>query len=99
TDAGAPDWHPASADVKARCAEAAAACRRRRSSIAKLAVQFAVANRQIATTVVGTPRESEIRENVRWSQEPPDPELLAEVRAILQPVHNVTWPSGRPENN
>lgn len=26
-------------------------------------------------------------------------EVLAEVRAILAPVRDATWPSGRPENN
>ncbi len=26
-------------------------------------------------------------------------ETLAHVRGILAPIHNMTWPSGRPENN
>jgi hypothetical protein len=34
-----------------------------------------------------------------WLEEPPDQELLAEVQAILSPVLNEGWISGRPENN
>jgi hypothetical protein len=28
-----------------------------------------------------------------------DMELAAEVQKVLAPIHNKTWPSGRPENN
>jgi aryl-alcohol dehydrogenase-like predicted oxidoreductase len=67
--------------------------------IAKLAVQFAVDNPQIATTLVGTASVQNITNNIRWVDEPIDRELLSAVRDILKPVHNKTWPSGRPENN
>jgi hypothetical protein len=40
-----------------------------------------------------------MRKNIAWASEPIDRTLLNEVRQILEPVHNVTWPSGRPENN
>ena len=33
---------------------------------------------------------------VCWS---PDDRLLAQVRAVLAPVHGYSWPSGRPEND
>jgi hypothetical protein len=29
----------------------------------------------------------------------PLPEILQEIEAILAPVHNTVWISGRPENN
>jgi L-galactose dehydrogenase len=94
-----PAWHPAPADVQAACAKAAALCRERGMDIAKLAVQFAVENPQIATTLVGTASVQNITNNIRWVDEPIDRELLSAVREILKPVHNKTWPSGRPENN
>jgi L-galactose dehydrogenase len=99
TERGAPSWHPAPAIVKERCAAAAAHCRAKGADIAKLAFQFAVANPQIATTLVGTSSPTHITNNVRWASEPLDEGLLAEVLRILAPIHNQTWASGRPENN
>jgi L-galactose dehydrogenase len=97
--AGPPAWHPAPADVKAVCARAAGFCQRRGINIAKLAVQFAVAEPRIATTLVGTASIKNISENVRWAGEPLDTDLLADVQEILAPIHNATWPSGRLKNN
>jgi L-galactose dehydrogenase len=94
-----PSWHPASAELKVACARAAAHCRANGSDLAKLAIQFAVANAEIDTTVVGTAKPDEMRRNIRWTEESLDKKLLAEVLEILKPVHNQTWPSGRGENN
>jgi L-galactose dehydrogenase len=99
TERGAPDWHPAPAELKAACARAAAYCRSRSVDIAQLAMQFALANPDIQTTLVGTANPENIRKNVAWLEAPPDQELLAEVQAILKPFLNQSWPSGRLENN
>lgn len=96
---GPPDWHPAPAEVRARCAEAARLCRRRGGDLGKLALQFSLRQSDIHTTVVGTASPQRVKENVRQAGEALDEELLAEVQGILAPVHNVTWASGRPENN
>jgi aryl-alcohol dehydrogenase-like predicted oxidoreductase len=99
TERGAPSWHPAPEPLKAACAKAAAHCRSKGVDIAQLALQFAVSNPAIATTLAGTASPENLRKNVAWSQHAPDPELLAEVQAILAPVRNMSWPSGRPENS
>jgi L-galactose dehydrogenase len=99
TERGAPSWHPAPEPLKVAAAKAAAHCRARGIDIAQLALQFAVSNPAIATTLVGTASPENLRKNVAWIADRPDPQLLAEVQAILAPVHNMTWPSGRPENN
>ena len=99
SEVGPREWHPASAAIKAACAKAALACRERGTDIARLALQFAVAEPRIATTVIGIASEEQIVRNVKWASEPMDEELLATVRGILAPVHNQTWSSGRPENN
>ena len=96
---GAPGWHPAPDDVKAVCARAAAFCREQGVDIAQLAIQFSVANPDLATTLVGTASPDNLAKNVRWLQEPTNAALMDEVKRILAPVHNRTWPSGRPENN
>jgi L-galactose dehydrogenase len=99
TERGAPGWHPAPAEIRAACARAAAHCRSKGVDIAQLAMQFALANPNIQTTLVGTASPENIRKNVAWLETPLDQELLAEVQAILKPVLNQSWPSGRPENN
>jgi L-galactose dehydrogenase len=99
TNRGVPAWHPAPGEIRDACARAAAFCRSKDLDIARLAVQFSTANPEIATTLVGTASLENLARNVRWLSDPPDPEMLAAVLRILEPVHNRTWPSGRPENN
>ncbi|MBZ0302777.1 MAG: aldo/keto reductase, partial [Anaerolineae bacterium] len=99
TDRGGPDWHPANDTIKSVCQRAAEYVRQRGSEIAKVALQFSLSHPDIATTLIGTASPENIRKNVRWSEEPIDEGLLQEVQAILAPVHNQTWASGRPENN
>lgn len=96
---GPPDWHPAPIKLRESCAEAAHFCRERGGDLGKLALQYSVANPDIPTTVVGTASPDRVLQNLRDIEEPIDQELLAGVLDILQPVHNLTWPSGRPENN
>ena len=99
SDRGPPAWHPAPAAIQKACAEAAALCRTKGGSLAKLAVQFAVAEPRIATTVVGTANPENFHSNCRWIHEPIDQDLLALVRKVLAPIHNQTWPSGLPDNH
>ena len=99
TDAGPPDWHPAPPAVRERCAEAARLCRQRGDDLARLALQFAVARPEIHSVLVGTASPDRIAENVRQIAEPLDADLLRDVLEVLAPIHNVTWPQGRPENN
>lgn len=97
--AGPPDWHPAPAVLRERCAEAARFCRERGGCLGKLALQFAVANPDMPTTIVGTASPDRVMQNIREIEEPLDEELLAGVLEILRPVHNLTWPSGLAQNH
>ncbi len=96
---GPPAWHPAPAALRAKCAEAAALCRARGSDIGKLALQFAMANPEIHTHIVGTASPARVLQNIADAEAPLDQSLLGDVLAILKSVHNLTWASGRPENN
>ncbi len=96
---GTPSWHPAPPKVKELCAKAAAHCKAKGASIEKLAVQYSVAQPEIATTLVGTADSKNMELNIAAISQPIDKQLLAEVLEILKPIHNVTWPSGKSENN
>jgi L-galactose dehydrogenase len=96
---GPPGWHLAPAALRNKCAEAAELCRARGSDIGKIALQFAMANPEIHTHVVGTASPARVLQNIADADAPLDQTLLGDVLAILKPVHNLTWASGRPENN
>ncbi len=96
---GPPDWHPAPAQLRAKCAEAAAFCRKHGTDLGKLALQFSMANPAMHTHIVGTASPARVLQNIADAEAALDPALLAEVQRILAPVHNLTWSSGRLENN
>ena len=99
TDAPLPAWLKEPESVKAAAREAAALCRARGAPIAKLALQFALENPLIATTIAGSANPANIRDWATWAAEPIDRDLLAEVEAIFAPVKNVGHVEGLPENN
>jgi L-galactose dehydrogenase len=96
---GPPAWHPAPPTLKETCARAAAHCVAKGATIEKLAIQYALTIPGVTTTLVGSADPGEMQRNIQWAGEPIDQQLLDKVLAILRPVHNLTWPSGRPENN
>lgn len=99
TDATLPDWLKEPESVKEAARKAAAACRARGTPLAKLALQFSLENPLIATTIAGSANPANIRDWAKWAAEPIDRELLAEVREIFAPVHNIGHVEGLPENN
>ncbi len=99
TNAPLPVWLKEPESVKAAARAAAAHCASRGSDIAKLALQFSLANPDIATTVAGSANPHNIRNWAKWASEPIDHELLAEVQAIFAPVKNLGHKEGLPENN
>jgi aryl-alcohol dehydrogenase-like predicted oxidoreductase len=99
TDAPLPAWLKEPESVKAAARRAADLCRSRGSSLAKLALQFAIANPDIATTVAGSANPANVRAWAAWAAEPLDMELVRDVQAIFAPVRNVGHTEGLAENN
>lgn len=99
TNAPLPAWLKEPEEVKAAARRAAELCASRGTDIAKLALQFSVANPDIATTVAGSANPENIRRWAAWAAEPIDQELLAQVLEIFRPVKNVGHREGLPENN
>lgn len=99
TNAPLPAWLKEPEEVKAAARKAAAHCESKGVDIAKLALQFCLANPDITTTVSGSANPNNIRNWAKWAAEPLDEELLREVQAIFAPVKNLGHQEGLTENN
>ncbi len=99
TNAPLPKWLKEPEDVKAAARKAAAHCAAKGVDIAKLALQFSIANPDIATTIAGSANPVNIRNWAKWAAETLDQELLREVLEIFRPVKNIGHTEGLAENN
>ena len=99
TNAPLPAWLKEPENVKAAARAAAAHCASKGVDIAKLALQFSLANPEITTTVSGSANPKNICNWAKWAAEPIDQQLLAEVLAIFAPVKNLGHKEGLAENN
>jgi L-galactose dehydrogenase len=96
---GGPPWHPAPEPVKAAARKVVELCRARKVSPVDIALQFALDQQNIASTLVGMSTTDEVRSNVRAAGTAPDTDLLAEIEVLTRPVRDMIWITGRPENH
>ena len=88
---GVPDWHPADRRLVEACARAAAHCAAKGYPIEKLAVQYAISNPRIATTLFSSANPDNVRKNIAVAEEAPDEGLIKEVREIIGDQLRVRW--------
>src|SRR5579871_1599248 len=94
-EAAPPPWHPAPGEIRQTIDLAKSYCRQHGIDIAQIALQFALANPDIATTLCGMKTRQELERNLACVGMAPAPEHLQALQAILAPIHDQTWPSGR----
>jgi aryl-alcohol dehydrogenase-like predicted oxidoreductase len=99
TNTPLPKWHKATPQVREIARRAAEHCQARGSDIAKLAIQFSISHPDMSTCIVGSANPKNVELWAKWAAEPIDQELLSEIQAILEPIHNWFYIEGRPENN
>jgi aryl-alcohol dehydrogenase-like predicted oxidoreductase len=99
TNAALPKWHKATPEVRDCARRAAEHCAKRGVDIAQLALQYSIANEDMTTCIVGSANPENVRNWVKWSEQPLDTTLVNETLAILRPIHNWFYVEGRPENN
>lgn len=99
THKGPQPWHLGSDALKAKCREAAEWCEARGVDISDLGMKFAMAEPRIHSTLTGAASPEELERNAACVGVAPDAELVREVQAILAPVRNERWVTGRPEYN
>ena len=88
---GVPDWHPAPKPLVQACQRAAAYCQEKDYPIEKLAVQFAVSNQRIASTLFSSANPANVKRNIAWANEEPDWALVDKVKEIIGDQQRVTW--------
>ena len=88
---GVPDWHPAPKALVEACAAAVRHCNAKGYPIEKLAIQFAVSNPRIATTLFSSANPANVRMNVEYVESPIDFGLVNEVQSIIGDQMGVRW--------
>jgi aryl-alcohol dehydrogenase-like predicted oxidoreductase len=91
TERGIPDWHPAPVALKRLAQKAVSYCKSKGASLERLAVQFAVSNSRIATTLFSTTKPENVIKTIDYALSQIDIELLTEVQKIFEPGYRDTW--------
>lgn len=91
TQRGAPDWHPAPPALVRLAKKATLFCQKHGVNIEKLAVQFALSNPNITSTLFSTTNPENILKTIGYATDPVDFELIEEVRRIFLPGYRDTW--------
>lgn len=91
TERGVPDWHPAPAALQRLSRKAVDYCKAHGVAIEQLAVQFAVSNSDISTTLFSTTNPDNVLRTIKYASEPIDTELIEGVRKIFEPGYRDTW--------
>jgi L-galactose dehydrogenase len=98
TENGPAEWHPAPQEVRDAGKNAAEFCRSHGVDIADVAMRFSLNHPYVSSTLVGMANTRQVEASMELLRNSTDPELLRQVEAILSPVFNHVWPSGRAEN-
>ena len=88
---GVPAWHPAPRPLVEACTKAACYCADKDYPIEKLAIQYAVGNPRIASTLFSSANPDNVKRNIAWAEEEPDWQLVEEVCEIIGEQQRVSW--------
>ncbi len=91
SERGVPDWHPAPKPLVEVCKKAAEHCKAKGYPIEKLAMQYALSNDRIATTLFSSANPANVKKNLEFIEEPIAWNLVAEVQEIIGDQKRVSW--------
>ena len=99
TALGPPAWHPSPERVKRVGHDVVNLLEKRGIHPPVAALRFCLDHPYVSATLVGMGATAELETNLQALHFELEPALLAQIDKLVAPVENVTWPSGRPENN
>jgi aryl-alcohol dehydrogenase-like predicted oxidoreductase len=88
---GVPDWHPAPKALVEACQKATEHCEAKGYPIEKLAIQYAISNPRIATTLFSSANPDNVKKNIQYVEEPIDWQLMKEVQDIIGDQKRARW--------
>jgi len=88
---GVPDWHPAPKSLVEACRRAVEHVNAKGYPIEKLAIQYAISNPRIATTLFSSANPDNVRKNIAFAEAPIDWNLVKEVQDIIGDQMRVRW--------
>ena len=91
SERGVPDWHPAPPALVEACQRAVQHCRAHHYPIDKLAIQYAVSNPRISSTLFSSANPANVKKNIAYVEEPIDWNLVQEVKEIIGDQQRVSW--------
>jgi len=98
---GPPEFHFASAEMKALVPAVNAVCQKYNLNVSHLATKFAMQSplaksHRICNTLIGISKASEVEETLLCLEEYTDVEkkAISEILEVLKPFHNYSWKSG-----
>jgi L-galactose dehydrogenase len=99
SDASIPSWHNAPAGMQAMQVPLQACCAKYGLKLSDVAIAFATAHPDIASTIIGMCDTVNVSNNIRALETQIPKELLEEIEILVAPVKNSMWFEGMPENN
>lgn len=94
-----PDWHPADSEVRAIGPVFAATCRQFGADPGAIALAISLECPGLASTLCGMDTRAQVDANLAAAGMLIPTELRSAIEALLAPVRNRTWASGREENS
>ena len=98
TREGPTPKHPAPPEVKAAGKKVVERLEEAGLDPAVAAVQYSLTHEYSASMLVGMSTVKEVRDNLSALEMEIPPEVMADIDALVEPVKDRLWPSGRPEN-
>ena len=99
SDASIPSWHNAPASMQAMQLPLQACCAKYGLKLSDVAIAFATAHPDIASTIIGMCDTVNVNNNIKALETQIPKELLEEIEILVAPVKNSMWFEGMPENN
>lgn len=99
TRQGPQAWHPAQEEIRAAGRKIVALCDARGVPPELVALRFSLNHPLVASTLVGMPRQAEVKENLQALDFRIEPDLMRQIDEVYASLSETIWPSGRPEND